>query len=57
MVNLTHMKEWDKLTPSLREKFRNADVDFYFELWFQAKCLTDSDDEAFRMYEKYYWRL
>jgi len=49
--------EFDNLDPSVREQFRQRDLDFYYTLWLQCGMLTFDTNERIKLYERAYHTL
>lgn len=52
---LAQLHKFDELDPKIKERFRNEDLDFVSEIWFQCSMLTDDIDDRFKMYKKWFW--
>lgn len=52
MIDIQSLHDYDKLTDDIKKLFRDNNIEFFSPVWFQCKCLTDSDQEAFRMFKR-----
>lgn len=53
-INNPDQREFDKLNPETKQKFRDLDMDFIYVLWFQVSNLYSNTEDRLKVYKKYY---